>query len=76
MYVFGTSAWHIGGPGSTPSHVRHGIFGVKIWLSTSGTVCILHESENHDNVGPISIWDVKEPHRTTSILVETCRPRQ
>ena len=29
------------------------------------------ESENHVNVGPVSIWDVKEPLRTTSTLAVT-----
>ena len=28
-------------------------------------------SENHVNVGPVSIWDVKEPLRTTSTLAVT-----
>ena len=55
--VITTSAWH---PGD-------GVFGIKTWLSTSGTV----ESENHVNVGPVSLWDVKEPLRTTSTLAVT-----
>ena len=29
------------------------------------------ESENHVNVGRVSIWDVKEPLRTTSTLAVT-----
>ena len=33
--------------------------------------CISITSENHVNVGPVSIWDVKEPLRTTSTLAVT-----
>ena len=45
---------------------RHGIFYVKTWLSTLGTVYILRESENH-----VLIWDIKEPMRTISTLAVT-----
>ena len=31
-------------------------------------LCILCESENHVKVGPVSVWDVKEPLRMTSTL--------
>ena len=68
-----TSAWHAtdaSSPGSIPGEDRHGIFGVKIWLLTLGTVFPC-ESENHVNVGPVSIWDVKEPLRTTRTLAVT-----
>ena len=34
-------------------------------------LCIPRELENHNNVGPVSIWDVKEPLRTASILPAT-----
>jgi hypothetical protein len=34
-------------------------------------LCIPRELENHINVGPVSIWDVKEPMRTTSTLAVT-----
>ena len=34
-------------------------------------LCIPCESENHINVGPILIWDVKEPWRMTSTLAVT-----
>ena len=40
-----------------PSHSRHGISGVKTWISTLG-LCISHESVNHGNVGPVTIWDL------------------
>ena len=29
-------------------------------------LCIPRESENHVNVGPVSIWDVNEPVRTAN----------
>ena len=63
-----TSTWHAGGLGSIPGHGRHGMFGVKPL-----GICIPHESENHINVSPVSIWDVKEPLslRTTSTLAVT-----
>ena len=34
-------------------------------------LCIRRESVNHVNVGPVSIWDVKEQLRTTSTLAVT-----
>ena len=34
-------------------------------------LCIPHESENHVNISPISILNVKEPQRTTSTLAVT-----
>ena len=49
-----------------PGHGRHGMFGIKTWLSTLGT-----ESGNHINVDTASVWDVKEPLRTTSIVAMT-----
>ena len=51
-----TSVWHGGDPGSTPGHGRHGIFVVKPCSQHWGP-CIPRESENHINVGPVSIWD-------------------
>ena len=55
-----TSAWRDGGPGTILGHGRHGIFGVKTWLSTLG-LCFPREPENHVNVGPVSIiWDGEE----------------
>ena len=30
-------------------------------------LCIPRESENHVNVGPVSIWDVNEPVRTAKL---------
>ena len=55
-----------------PGQGRHVVFGIKKPDSTYGD-CerIPHESENHINVGPISIRDVKEPLRTTSTLAVT-----
>jgi len=42
------------------------------WHTRAQHVCQKpHESENHVNVGPVSIWDVKEPLRTTSTLAVT-----
>ena len=35
-------------------------------------MCILHEWENHINVSPVSIWDVKEPLRMTCTLAVAC----
>ena len=32
---------------------------------------IHRESDNHVNVSPVSIWDIKEPLRTTSTLAVT-----
>ena len=66
-----TSASDAGGTGSIPGS---GSCDIKIWLSTLslataiGRLCIPRESENHVNVGPVSIWDVKETLRTTSTL--------
>ena len=60
-----TSACHTAGTGSIPGT---GSCDIKIWLSTLGTV---YPSENHVNVGPVSIWEVKEPLRTTSTLAMT-----
>ena len=34
-------------------------------------LCIPRESENHINVYPVSIWDLKEPLRTTNTLAVT-----
>ena len=62
--VVSTSAWLAGGPGSVPGHGM--VFGVKTWLSTLGT-CILHESENHVNVGPVLVWGITEPPRTVTV---------
>ena len=59
--VVTTSACHVGGKGSIPGT---GSCDIKTWLSILGTVYTC-ESENHVNVGPVSIWDVKEPMRTT-----------
>ena len=69
--VVSTSAWHTGGPGSIPGHGRDDIFGGKTWLKTLGTICIPHELGNHVNVGPVSIWDIKEPLRTSTLAVTT-----
>ena len=53
------SASHAGGPNSTLGYGRHGIFGVKTWLSTLWTV--YHRvSASYVNVGPVS-----EPLRTS-----------
>ena len=62
--MISTSAWHASDLGSIPSHGRHGIFGVKKWLSTLSLV-------NRVNVGFILIWDLKEPLRMTSTLAVT-----
>ena len=43
--VVSTSAWHVGGPSSMPGHDRHGIVGVKTWLSTLGTA-VSRDSDN------------------------------
>ena len=65
--VVSTSIWHASGPVSIPGQGKHGIFGVNIRLSTLGTC----ELENHINVGPVPVCDVKEPLRTTSTLAVT-----
>ena len=62
------SAWHAGGVGSVPNAA--GMFGIQPG-SRRWERCIPRESENHLNVGPVSIYDVKEPLRTTSTLVVT-----
>ena len=56
-----------GGTGSIPGT---GSCDIQIWLQHWG-LCVPRESENHVNVGPVSIWDVKEPLRTTSTLAVT-----
>ena len=40
--MISTSARHTDDSGSIPSHGRHGIFGVKTWLSTLGTVYLVN----------------------------------
>ena len=58
--VVSTSTWHAGGPGSIPGHGRHGIFRVKLGSQHWEVIYIPCELEHHVNVGPVSIWDVKE----------------
>ena len=65
-----TSACHAADAGGTGSIPGIGNCDINIWLSTLGTV-YLRESENHVNVGPVSIWEVKDPLRTTSTLAVT-----
>ena len=64
--VVTTSACHAGGTGSIHGTVSCEKSGSQHW-----GLCIPRESENHDNVGPVSIWDVREPLRTTSTLAVT-----
>ena len=45
--VVSTSAWHTSAPGSIPGHDRLGMFGVKTWLSTLGTVYPSYIGESH-----------------------------
>ena len=63
-----THASHAGDTGSIPGTG-------SCHLDKSGSqhwgLCIHRESENHVNVGPVSIWDVKEPLRTTSTMPVT-----
>ena len=59
-----TSDWYISGHDSIPDHGSLGVFGDNIWLSTLA-LCNPCESEIHGNVGPVSVWDVSEPMRTT-----------
>ena len=65
--VVTTSAYHAGRTGSIPGT---GSCDIKSGSQHWG-LCIPRESENHVNVGPISIWDVKEPLRMTSTLAVT-----
>ena len=60
--VVTTSACHAGGTGSIPGT---GTCDIKNLALNIG------ESQNHVNVGPVSIWDVKEPLRPTSTLAVT-----
>ena len=62
-----TSAFDAGRTGSIPGTGSC----VEISGSQHWGLCIPRESENHVNVGPVSIWDVKEPPRTTSTLAVT-----
>ena len=67
--VVSTSAFDADRTSSIPGT---GSCDIKLWLSTLGTVSLVNrESENHVNVGPVSIWDVKEPLRKTSTLAVT-----
>ena len=51
-----SSHWVVSGLDSIPGHGRHGVFYGNTWLSTLG-LCNSGESENHVNVGPVSVWD-------------------
>ena len=62
-----TSACHAGDTGSIPVPADV----IKQSGSQHWGLCIPRESENHVNAGPVSIWDVKEPLRTTSTLAVT-----
>ena len=45
---------------------------IKIFIGAgSWGLCIPRESKNHVNDGPVSIWDINEPVRTTSNQVVT-----
>ena len=39
-----------------------------ICCKTCSLHCIPRQSENHVNVGPVSVWDIKQPLRPTSTL--------
>ena len=69
--MVGTSAWYAGGPGSTSDHGRRGIHlvlkpGFQLW-----GLYIPCESENHVNVGHVTIWDINEPPMMTNTLSVT-----
>jgi len=49
----------------------YGIYGVNLALNIGDCVPLICESENHIKVGPISVWDIKEPVRMTSTLTVT-----
>ena len=53
--VVSTTAGHTGGPGSIPGHGSHDIFGVKTWLSTSGTVYPSCTGESHQCWSPLKL---------------------
>ena len=61
-----TSACHAADAGRTGSIPGTGSCDWGHW-----GLCIPRESENPVNVGSVSIWDVKEPLRTTSTLAVT-----
>ena len=66
--VVTTPASDAGGTGSIPGT---GSCDLKKSGSQHWGLCIPRESENHVNVGAVSVWDVKEPLRTTSTLAVT-----
>ena len=47
------------------------IFGVKMTGSQHWGLSISRKLENQINIGPISVWDVKEPLSTTGTLAVT-----
>ena len=54
------------------ARVQYPVTGGMIYLVVKpGSKHWGHESENRVNVDPVSIWDVKEPLRTTSTLAVT-----